>query len=338
MHRGGPSFFVWGREWGLFAFSLIVTIDALEHLGSRMTTTSEHPLRFLWWNTGLSPPVGRRQASQEDRAFVVNQLLDARRTVGWDVLGLAEVSDQDIEAILLGLHDSSLVPVDMGPRKQGRRTNDIALIFDQTHLTLADHASMDVRAKRINLKVGYRASFVVNGRNEVIHVTASHWPSRLMVAEDDVRRSYLGDALYRSLRGLAAEISPLAVVMGDFNDDPYSPSLSRHFLASRDRTLASQQNEIYYNPFWRALGESAHIADEKEGICGTYYYRSGIHTRWHTFDQIIFSSEFLQQKSQLNEANTRILTTPDLVKVLIDRRSIFDHLPVLGEVILRKEA
>ena len=67
------------------------------------------------------------------------------------------------------------------------------------------------------------------------------------------------------------------VLMGDYNDDPFSPSLSEHLHATRDRELAIQDGAFLYNPFWRRLGESRSFptSGNEVSICGTHYYDGG---------------------------------------------------------------
>jgi hypothetical protein len=128
--------------------------------------------------------------------------------------------------------------------------------------------------------------------------------------------------------------------MGDYNDDPYSPSLAQHLLATRDRELVRKNDSYLYNPFWRMLGESAPFnhGNESKSICGTYYYSSGKPSRWFTFDQIMFSSAFFQNGPfLLNEGRSMIIWNEDLDSRIRSSDGIFDHLPVLS-VIDVKEA
>lgn len=68
-----------------------------------------------------------------------------------------------------------------------------------------------------------------------------------------------------------------------------------------------------------------------ESHVGSYYYPSGETTRWHTFDQIIFSHGFIKAKHwRLAERCDYVAALPELVEKIKDRKSKFDHLPVFG--------
>ncbi|MBX9432518.1 endonuclease/exonuclease/phosphatase family protein, partial [Ralstonia pseudosolanacearum] len=174
-------------------------------------------------------------------------------------------------------------------------------------------------------------------------VVVSHWPSRRTAAETMPVRMELGIALRTSLARMREDGStPFHILMGDYNDDPFSPSLASHLLATRDRALARRDDEFFYNPFWRWIGEShdgLSNQQEDDSICGTHFYSEGETTRWFTYDQIIFSSAFLNDKSMvLNEQQSGILVLPELRSKLLTRGEIFDHLPVIGTVDLRSES
>jgi hypothetical protein len=111
-------------------------------------------------------------------------------------------------------------------------------------------------------------------------------------------------------------------------------------LATRDRELAKRNPAFLYNPFWRCLGESlpAAIWGTDVSVCGTHFYPNGEHTQWFTYDQIMFSSAFLNDGAiVLNEEYTRIVSTPELTMALRNRRQTCDHFPVLSVVTLRSQ-
>jgi hypothetical protein len=70
--------------------------------------------------------------------------------------------------------------------------------------------------------------------------------------------------------------------------------------------------------------------------CGSYYYKSGSITRWHTFDQMLFSACFIGGSVwHLNEELTGIIDVPELINLVIDPKQKFDHLPIVS--VLEKE-
>jgi len=291
-------------------------------------------IRFLWWNTSLSPPGTKSRTTPEDIAFVIEQLLEARDLCGWDVLGLCEVNSEDVAAILNGLGDSMLSSVQM-LKSSGRAVNDTALLFDRGKLEfIGDKSLYDMHGTR-TLKAGHVASFAALPSGEIVHVVVAHWPGRMYQGETAPMRINLGLSLHRSMQRYREDGHLNLVVMGDFNDDPSSPSLSQYFCATRDRTLAVDKEHFFYNPFWRRMGESEPLGIV-DSICGSHYYSGGTDSRWFTYDQILFSPSFLGAGSFLLDENTsRILQLPGLLDRIIDEESIYDHLPVSRTVYIK---
>jgi len=301
------------------------------------------PLVFLWWNTSLSPPIKKKKATAEDRTFVVEQIKEMRAALRFDILGLGEVDAEDLRIILDGVGDSSLSVIDVTDHS-GKLMFDTAIIYDRTKLSVIelDQTQSFIEGYgKVTLKLGELVSFVTLENGAVIHLVVSHWPSRLTAGELEGRRAELGTLLRVSLARLRTDgADPFIVLMGDYNDDPFSPSLSAHLLATRDRELAKRNSKFFYNPFWRCLGESlpSAVSDTDSSVCGTHFYRNGEHTEWFTYDQIIFASAFLGDGPIiLNEEHSRIVATPELKRRLRSRKHVCDHFPVLSVVTLRSQ-
>lgn len=296
-------------------------------------------LAFVWWNTSLSPPVARRRAGRAELDFVVSQIRTIRHQTEFAVLGLGEVCTDDLNVIVQGLDDPRIAVHDATSRN-GRLKFDTAVIYDRGKVALEGHRSVVDRRGRQSLKTGEVVEFTVTATGDTFHLVVSHWPSRLSVAQSAPERAELGIALRWAVENIRTDASPYIVLMGDYNDDPFSPSLSEHLLATRDRYLVRAHGDLLYNPFWKRLGESHDHSDDDppDGVCGTYFYHKGRASRWFTFDQMIFSSEFLQRKALvLDETNSGILVPLDLRAKLLNPKEIFDHLPVLGVVELRSK-
>lgn len=291
-------------------------------------------IRFLWWNTSLSPPGAKSRTTPEDIAFVVQQLSEARDLCGWDVLGLCEVNPDDVAAILEGLDDSMLSAVQM-EKSSSRAVNDMALLYDRGKLDFIEEKSLyDMHGTR-TLKVGHIASFVALPSGEIVHVVVAHWPGRMYQGETAPMRINLGLSLHRSMQRYRDNGHLNLIVMGDFNDDPSSPSLSQYFCATRDRALAVHKGHFFYNPFWRRMGESEPLGIA-DSICGSHYYPGGTDSRWFTYDQILFSPAFLGGGSFLLDENaSRILQLPRLLDRIISEESIYDHLPVSSTIYIK---
>ena len=63
------------------------------------------------------------------------------------------------------------------------------------------------------------------------------------------------------------------------------------------------------------------------------FHKSGLETRWRTFDQIMFSSAFLGGSEwELDERQTQILQIPSFEEGFSLPRNIFDHNPVVSVI------
>ena len=199
---------------------------------SPMGWTVVDELPMVWWNTALTPPIIRKRqnATVDDLAFVTNQLIEMHQAFGFVILGLAEVSDQNLTHIMSSFSGTGL-DVAVSPSKKGKLIYDTALIYDRTKLDLKGTAQfLDMYGKK-KLKTGEMAKFVDLGSGAELYVAVSHWPSRARVGEfDPIRREY-GRSLQASARFMTqSEKASFIVLMGDYNDDPSSPSLSTGLL------------------------------------------------------------------------------------------------------------
>lgn len=289
----------------------------------------------MWWNTGLSPPVPELTSTVDDQQFVADVIKTLHGQTPIGVFGLGEVCSDDLSVIMSRLDDKNIELVD-GTDRTVRLKQDTALLYDASRLTLDSQETHISDLDGSRLKIAKRARFITQ-LGAKIDVFYSHWPSRLTLGEMDPRRGDLGKDLRTFLDRSKTE-EGYYVLMGDYNDDPSSPSLASYLRATRDRTLAIKRDRAPYNPFWRKLGESLHHEDSvgDDSVCGTCFYSGGSYSQWHTFDQIIFSSAFLKDgQMTLEEGYTDILASPELKSRI--KRTRFDHFPVFSCISLRSK-
>lgn len=304
-----------------------------------MNSTPLGQLVLMWWNTSLSPPVPDPGRTEADVNFAISHIKKLRCDYQFDLLGLCEVSSEDLRAIIDGVGDPYLAVADETDRSS-RLKIDTAIIYDRRKLEKVDSRNFIDRYGNETFKAGTLVSFLEPATKSLIHVVVSHWPGRQSAPEHSAKRAKLGQYLCQEMRKLKEVIpDPYIVLMGDYNDDPFAESLASHLLATRDRELARSNGDFFYNPFWRCIGESAPSpeSDIDSSICGTHYYRSGTHSKWFTYDQIIFSSSFLKESGVaiLDEKHSQITATSDLRDLLLSYKSIFDHFPVQSIITLR---
>jgi hypothetical protein len=161
---------------------------------------------------------------------------------------------------------------------------DVALLYNPKYFTVEDSKALFVK-----LPYGAKdASFTrdvlwVKGKlaGETIHIYVNHWPSRLGGEE----RSAPGRAAAALVSKNHADSIAKAdgeqkvIIMGDLNDDPVSPSLTK-VIKAKAKPQDVEPNG-FYNPW---------VDMYKKGI-GTLAYQDS----WGLFDQIIISHKWLDK-------------------------------------------
>lgn len=203
------------------------------------------------------------------------------------IIGVCEIENRRVLEDLL--NHEPLVKKDYGIvhfDSPDRRGIDVALLYKKKLFTPTNYKAYELiiyddqdRSKRIFTRDQLLVSGMLDG--EKIHFIVNHWPSRSG-----------GEARSRPKRIKAAELNmkimdslfsedPYAkiITMGDFNDDPTSPSIHDVLKAKSERD--DMKIRQLYNPMEDMF---------KKGL-GTLAYRDG----WNLFDQIIISTELAKK-------------------------------------------
>jgi hypothetical protein len=290
-------------------------------------------LSFVWWNTSLSP-AGQDRATDGQRQFVCSMVDCMLNTMQIDFMALGEISEKDVEAII---QNCKLAGIDLefDFSKVGRTKFDTCFLYRRERLSLnGARLITSPKGNRI-LKIAQQVNFIILGCEKPLHIFISHWPSWSRCPENSADRHLLGQSLRNAVEDVGSERGILAnaILLGDYNDEPFHASLAEHLMATRDRALAKRKAYLFYNPFWRYLGFSKLSTPDNvdEGSGGSYYYNKGEITRWRTFDQMIFSPAFLGHDNwHINEELTGILDFVELREKVMDYKEKFDHFPVMG--------
>ncbi len=204
---------------------------------------------------------------------------------GPEILGVAEIENKSV------LEDLAKMPKIKAQNYQivhfnspDRRGIDVALLYNPTFFSVSN-------ARNIALKIEEDTSFksrdllYVEGllEGEKAHLMVAHWPSR-RGGEKRSRplRNQAGKVARQIFDSLLAEDSNAkALIMGDFNDDPLSPSIKKHLKSVGSKELMTK--ETLFNPM-------------------TSLYRKGIGTlawrdAWNLFDQIIMTPGFINDEN-----------------------------------------
>ena len=169
-----------------------------------------------------------------------------------------------------------------------RRGIDCALLYDPLHFQVT--SSKSVRLIIPNKDNFFtRDQLVVSGKmfGEKIHFIVIHWPSRRGGEAKSRSKRIEAAKLSKSIIDSLTVVDPNAkvILMGDFNDDPISPSIKDFLNAKMDA------NSVNSGELYNTMG-----MHYKKGI-GTLAYRD----QWNLFDQFIVTSSLLDQKKNYND-------------------------------------
>ena len=132
-----------------------------------------------------------------------------------------------------------------------------------------------------------RDQLLVSGElmGELIHLIVVHWPSRRGGESKSRPKRMQAAKLTKSIVDSLQQQTPKAkvIVMGDFNDDPISPSM-KDFMNAHDNNEDFKEDEMF----------NAMMGHYKKGI-GTLAYRDN----WNLFDQFILTPSFIITSSTL---------------------------------------
>ncbi|MGB0789091.1 MAG: endonuclease/exonuclease/phosphatase family protein [Marinirhabdus sp.] len=203
------------------------------------------------------------------------------------IVGVCEIENRRVledlvnEGPLLG-KDYGIIQFD----SPDRRGIDVALLYQKRLFTPTHFKAHELIIYNDNDKtrrVFTRDQLLVSGifDGEKIHLIVNHWPSRSGgEARSRPKRMKAAKLNKRIIDSLFSE-DPYAkiITMGDFNDDPTSPSIKK-VLKTKGRRKKLKIKELY-NPMEPMY---------KKGL-GTLAWRDS----WNLFDQMIISSELAEK-------------------------------------------
>ncbi len=240
-------------------------------------------------------PEGERHYTSEVYKTKTERLATVISKIGTDIkpgtadgpalLGVAEIENDTVlndltHNHLLSARNYQFVHYD----SKDARGIDVALIYNPKYFKVEESRAIAVKFPG-SKKFFTRDILWVKGKldGETINVYVNHWPSRLGGEEQSAPfRNLAARICKKHIDSIAfADGIQKVIIMGDFNDDPISSSIS-NILGAKEKKEDVKKNGIY-NP-WVEL--------YKKGI-GTLAYQD----TWGLFDQILLTSPWLN-KSQ----------------------------------------
>ena len=196
------------------------------------------------------------------------------------IVGLIEVENRQVIEDLI--KQPALLKGDYGIvhyNSYDARGIDVGIIYQKKRFTVTDSYKKELPIFNDDGKRAYtRDILVVKGLldGEKIAVFMNHWPSRSGgEAASQPRRNFAANALREEMDKIRAEEPDrILISMGDYNDDPVSPSLKKYLHAVGDKKELSEEYP-YYNYMYKMF---------KQGVASLGYRDAP-----NLFDQIIVS-------------------------------------------------
>ena len=203
------------------------------------------------------------------------------------IIGVCETENRKVLEDLV--NQETLVEQDYGIIQfdsPDRRGIDVALLYKKKLFTPTHYKAKELLIYDDNDKskrVFTRDQLVVSGMldGEKIHLIVNHWPSRSGGEKRSRSKRIKAAKLNRQIIDSIFSDEPYAkiITMGDFNDDPTSPSVKDHLNAQRESN-GMQMRELF-NP----------MEDLAKQGYGSLAYRDS----WNLFYQIIISTELTKK-------------------------------------------
>ncbi|MGI2098220.1 endonuclease/exonuclease/phosphatase family protein [Shewanella glacialipiscicola] len=295
-------------------------------------------IRLTWWNTGLTPPNGRSRGASNSYNSCF-KVLDELTSVS-ELIGLCEIGDDDIAAleVYASLNNWKLLPL-LKKTPSNRSYFDHAVLYNPQVLEVEHYEDIISVMGNTFLKAAQHIKLKTKSyANPEFNLFISHWPSKVL--EQNEQRAFAAQVLRLAIQPLLKS-GEKVVLMGDYNDSPHSNLMNVQLQSTKCyAAVISSLHSILYNPFWKlSTGEKGytHLENNISSLSvGTNYYNglSPEATKWQSFDQIIFSGNFLGGSEwHLDEPRTRIINIESIANLFSDKNSHVDHFPVTAHIV-----
>ncbi len=219
-------------------------------------------------------------------AKVISELGTELTPDGPVILGVAEVENRSVLEDLvrepaIANRNYQIVHYD-SPDFRGI---DVAFLYQPKYFTVLSSQAVNMALTNADSgRVVTRDLLHVHGLldGQELHVLINHWPSRRGGEKATRPMRNAAGSMNQHIADSIRYIHPQAgiLIMGDLNDDPVNPSVTRHLKGKADK--ASVRQDEFYNP-WTSY--------YKKGI-GTLAYRDA----WSLFDQILVSESLISKQ------------------------------------------
>jgi len=286
---------------------------------------------ICWWNTKLTPPVRKTINKVPDPELdkqvedVIEKITEDKKV---DLFVLCEVYKQN-ENLIKKIAEKNELEYLMLTEHVSGIYYDFALMFEKTKIKIKN-------IEFINEKSGFNQQLRIGAIVEAlfddaaVSIFISHWNSAMFNGED--KKEYCAgklrdkvDSHFRMGKFKVGE--SLIILIGDYNSQPFDRIITRTLQTSKDIDIVESIPSVLYNPFWRNLDKRS----INHYFSGSYFYKDDEFDKWKTFDQMMFSSDFIHGCSWKLD-----IYSPDIhdeFKGLeFEFTDVFDHIPIHGRI------
>jgi Endonuclease/Exonuclease/phosphatase family len=244
-------------------------------------------------------PEGERHYNTEIYFNKVGKLASVLQRIGTDeglksvdgaaIVGVAEVENLNVLTDLVNhklLKDRNYKIVHYDSKD--KRGVDVGLLYNPKYFVVEDSKPLFVQLPGGSKDARYTRDVLwVKGKldGETVHIYVNHWPSRLGGEEKSAPARAAAALVCKKHSDSIAKAEGVelkTIIMGDLNDDPTSPSLTK-VLKAKDKVKDVKPNGLF-NPW----------VDMYKNGNGTLAYNDA----WGLFDQIIISNKWLDKKQE----------------------------------------
>lgn len=290
-------------------------------------------LNIIIWNAKIS--AARSEFSARNwrmcKRFILNMIKE-----DIDLIGIIEINDESV-IFIKTIFKRLNIPYDVanGTQSRGNTRFDTCLIYKKSRLVLIktphhhDCENTDTYVLGKQAKGGQKYDFLNIENQQILSLVLVHWPSMLTPEIHKIRPQVAQNLRFHLDQWI--KINPNIIIAGDFNTEPYCPSITDHLFSVREplAPLRSKNGlEYFYNPSWTFLNTPPPIFSVfNYSILGTYYLAKSRHQHWFNLDQVMFSKGLLDENQgwKYSKNSLKILGIFDITDKA-ERWS--DHLPI----------
>lgn len=290
-------------------------------------------LNIIIWNAKIS--ASRSEFSANNWKLCKRFILSLIRQ-NIDLLGLIEINEESV-LYLKKIFERFNVPYEVANGTQTRQNTrfDTCIIYRKDKFTLIqtpyqqDCENTDTFIHGKQAKGGQKYDFFDSLKKQFLSLVLVHWPSMLTPEIHKVRHEVAQNLRFHIDQWLTKNSN--IIIAGDFNTEPFCPSLTDHLYSFREPLSPSRSKngfEFLYNPSWSFLNVPPPVINPfNYNILGTYFLPKKRHQHWFNLDQVMFSKNLIEGSSgwKYSENTLKILGMFDITDKT-ERWS--DHLPI----------